>query len=148
MWGRWPSLSYVAAATQAGGIAAPAEPENMLTNGDFSSGATGWTFTNSSGASSITDKINFNDEAGDVDRARQAVAGLTNGSSYTVTGVVSGRTLGFIQVALGGFVVGANVSANGAFTRTGVAGSSGEFMVTTTGAGGVMSVDDLVLTAD
>ena len=115
----------------------------MLTNGGFD-GPTGWSLTNSSGASSIADGVvHFVDEAGDIDRVTQSVPEITNGVSYTVTGTISNRTQGGIDVQLGGVKIGTSVTTNGPFTRTGAAGSAGTAAFAGTGAGAMLDLDDV-----
>lgn len=100
-----------------GNVAASGE---LLTNGDFSAGATGWTLGTGwavTGGAAIK-------TAGTASTLRTSLT-PTVGQTYLVSLTVAGRTAGLLQMYAGGGQVGANLTANGTVVAQFTAVSTG-----------------------
>lgn len=111
------------AAAAGGGLG----PE-LVTNGDFAGGTTGWSVTNISGGTSITGgALVFNDATDDGDQCSQTAMTIVAGHTYRVTYTITARTSGSIRASVGG-VDGTLRSSTGTFIEDLVAASTAQLI--------------------
>lgn len=111
--------SNAAPAAAGGGLGS-----ELVTNGDFAGGSTGWTVSNISGGTSITGgALVFNDATDDGDECAQSAMALVAGHTYRVAYTITARTGGTLLARLGG-TNGTQRSTTGTFTEDLVAGTT------------------------
>jgi hypothetical protein len=92
---------------------------NLVTNGDFATNLSGWTNSGPWAWSAAGATVS----TAAAETLAQAIAGLTNGNSYTVTFEVTEYTSGNVRAVLGGGTAGTARNAVGVYTETIVAGA-------------------------
>jgi hypothetical protein len=119
--------------------------ENIITNGTFTNGLTGWNPDPSITWDNVNGKMAFGTSSGSQFVWYYFPAGtLVSGNSYSVTFTVSNRTAGSIRANVGGGTNGTFRSTNATFTETIVSGSDNyiRFEATSTFDG---DIDDVAI---
>lgn len=114
----------------------------LVTNGDFSAGTTGWTLVGA-GVSITGGQLVFN-AAGATQYALQTV--LTVGRWYSITYTVSGYSAGAVRVAAGG-TNGVSRTSNGTFTEYLLCTADGGFYVITASGSNTFNIDNVSVQA-
>jgi hypothetical protein len=111
----------------------------LVTNGDFSNGNTGWNLgTNFSVADGKLKSINTTNAALTI----QSAFVFTIGKSYKLTFEISDYVEGSVRIWFGGFNAG-NFNSNGTFSVIGVANRVDEILIQSIGSNNTYSIDNI-----